>query len=229
MSNDISRVDTSPADQVIGISALTAARHALELADSLPDVAKLIDGAELAREYCIRADASEAAQRDWATYSLRAQRKAGEILERMKMSQGGRPSKTNATVAPVSTLREVLSTKTDAEARHKSKRWKSVAAIPAAAFESYVDTTAEVSRSRLLRIGRDIKAETKRRERAAEVVEDIDADAPRMDLRLGDFRTVLADIPDGSVDAIITDPPYPKEYVPLLADLGSLTFAQANY
>jgi site-specific DNA-methyltransferase (adenine-specific) len=34
------------------------------------------------------------------------------------------------------------------------------------------------------------------------------------DLRTGDFREVLADL-DGTVDAIITDPPYPAEYLPL--------------
>ena len=41
---------------------------------------------------------------------------------------------------------------------------------------------------------------------------------PDVDLRLGDFRDVLADLTD--VDAIITDPPYPAEYLPLLDDLA---------
>jgi hypothetical protein len=39
------------------------------------------------------------------------------------------------------------------------------------------------------------------------------------DLRRGDFRHVLADL-DGRVDAVITDPPYGAEYVPLLDDLS---------
>jgi tRNA G10 N-methylase Trm11 len=34
------------------------------------------------------------------------------------------------------------------------------------------------------------------------------------DLRLGDFEKVLEDIPDGSVDCIITDPPYGEEFLP---------------
>lgn len=41
--------------------------------------------------------------------------------------------------------------------------------------------------------------------------------APTVDLRLGDFREVLADV--RNLDAIITDPPYPHEFIPLLADL----------
>lgn len=42
------------------------------------------------------------------------------------------------------------------------------------------------------------------------------------DIRLGDFREVLADIPDGSVDLILTDPPYPAEFLPLWSGLGEL-------
>lgn len=40
------------------------------------------------------------------------------------------------------------------------------------------------------------------------------------DIRLGDFRTALADIPDESIDLILTDPPYPAEFLPLWSDLA---------
>lgn len=42
---------------------------------------------------------------------------------------------------------------------------------------------------------------------------------PVADLRVGDFRSVLTDL-TGKVDAIITDPPYPHEFIPLLSDLS---------
>lgn len=41
----------------------------------------------------------------------------------------------------------------------------------------------------------------------------------RVVVQHGDFRNVLADLAD--VDAIITDPPYPGEYLPLLDDLAT--------
>ena len=44
-----------------------------------------------------------------------------------------------------------------------------------------------------------------------------------IEVRLGDFREVLADMPDGSVDAVVTDPPYDDAGVPLYGDLS--TFA----
>jgi hypothetical protein len=62
------------------------------------------------------------------------------------------------------------------------------------------------------------KREVVRAEREAALQHAIEemADTPSpTDLRVGDFREILADIPDGSVDAIITDPPYPAEFLPL--------------
>ncbi|MHB8246879.1 MAG: DNA methyltransferase [Acidimicrobiales bacterium] len=42
------------------------------------------------------------------------------------------------------------------------------------------------------------------------------------ELRLGDLTTAWADLPDGSVDAIVTDPPYDNQGVPLYEELGYL-------
>lgn len=41
-------------------------------------------------------------------------------------------------------------------------------------------------------------------------------------LYCSDIKTGLTEIPDGSIDYIITDPPYPKEYLPLYSDLSSV-------
>ena len=41
-----------------------------------------------------------------------------------------------------------------------------------------------------------------------------------IDFRLGDFETVFADLPDGSVDCIITDPPYPYEFIDVWSKLS---------
>jgi site-specific DNA-methyltransferase (adenine-specific) len=60
---------------------------------------------------------------------------------------------------------------------------------------------------------------------AAEAAAEED-DSPKLpdgvELRLGDFREVLKDIESGTVDAIVTDPPYPAEFLLLFADLAEL-------
>lgn len=70
---------------------------------------------------------------------------------------------------------------------------------------------------RIERIAREAAAELRR----SEPTESVTVEG-MVDIRHGDFRDVLADIPDASVDAIITDPPYPAEYIPLFGDLGKL-------
>lgn len=41
-----------------------------------------------------------------------------------------------------------------------------------------------------------------------------------IDFRLGDFEEVFKDIPDGSIDCIITDPPYPYEFIEVWSKLS---------
>jgi hypothetical protein len=73
-----------------------------------------------------------------------------------------------------------------------------------------------------------LRAEGKAREVAYEARKAAGADVPsRIDgdayeLRVGDLRTVWDDIPDGSIDAIVTDPPYSMEFIPLFEDLARL-------
>lgn len=54
--------------------------------------------------------------------------------------------------------------------------------------------------------------------------EDVDTDG--LDVREGDFRDVLGDIEPGTVALVLTDPPYPAQYLPLWSDLGK--FAALN-
>lgn len=43
-----------------------------------------------------------------------------------------------------------------------------------------------------------------------------------IEILTGDFRQLSDSIEDNSIDAIITDPPYPREYLPLWADLAKI-------
>jgi 16S rRNA G966 N2-methylase RsmD len=75
-----------------------------------------------------------------------------------------------------------------------------------------------ISLGRAERIIRDREAEQRRIEQArAEAA--AQPEPTIVDIRVGDFRDVLADLRD--IDAIITDPPYPHEFIPLLEDLAA--------
>lgn len=64
----------------------------------------------------------------------------------------------------------------------------------------------------LTEISKEIKIENKQKDRdkLAEIGKNTKID---IDLRLGDFEEVFSDLKDGSVDCIITDPPYPYEFI----------------
>jgi hypothetical protein len=75
----------------------------------------------------------------------------------------------------------------------------------------------ELAIDRAERIVRDRQAEAGRVARAREDAAQLPV-RPTVDIRHGDFRDVLTDI--GDVDAVITDPPYGRDYLPLLGDLA---------
>lgn len=78
--------------------------------------------------------------------------------------------------------------------------------------------SGELALDRADRIVRDREAAERRAVEAMEQLQHIEI-GTRVDIRHGDFREVLSDLTD--VDAIITDPPYPGEYLPLLDDLAA--------
>ena len=63
-------------------------------------------------------------------------------------------------------------------------------------------------------MARDAKAKRKRATNPTPTL------PPTCDLRLGDFREVLKDVQSASIDVILTDPPYPAEFLPLWSDLA---------
>lgn len=67
--------------------------------------------------------------------------------------------------------------------------------------------------------------EVRRRREALElkrIAEETDQTSDLYQLVVGDFRTVCREIAADSVDVIITDPPYPREYLGLYGDLAEM-------
>ena len=74
-------------------------------------------------------------------------------------------------------------------------------------------TSALVAKQKVLS---EAKAERKSYELADEMPDDV------CRLFVADIRDVLKELEDESVDFIVTDPPYPREYLPLYSDLSRL-------
>jgi 16S rRNA G966 N2-methylase RsmD len=132
--------------------------------------------------------------------------------------------------APVRTPADTAAPSEKPAPVHARERFAAAAGISSRSADQYkrIKTKApdlipklksnELSLKRAERIVRDRDAEQRRVDeaRAAAAAAEVET---LTDIRHGDFREVLADLTD--VDAIITDPPYPAEYLPLLDDLAA--------
>ena len=145
-----------------------------------------------------------------AEQKLRTQRILGQLIkqgqEAGEIRSTGRHGNSNST-----TLKELEIT------HNQSKTYQDIASIPEPAFNEFIEIkkaevqekAAELTTAGMLRFKKQLEKEAVRTEQ-----EEIGRQKTiNVDFRLGDFTKVLADIPDGSVDCIITDPPYPYEFI----------------
>lgn len=106
------------------LGTLDAARHALEMAETVGEVAAIIDKAEALRRAARNVTLGLGAQNDWAAFKIDAQRKAGWLLPQ-QIQRGGDPKSHAVTLEDLG-----VSAK-------QSSRWQELAAIPDEVVEEY--------------------------------------------------------------------------------------------
>ena len=116
---------------------LMKAKRELALVTRIDEVKEIRDKAEALRAYSKQAGESLEMQNSCAEIKIRAERRAGELLQDIDKNGGGRPTKTSNTMLQVSgpTLLELGVT------RMQSSRWQIIANIPARIFEGHVKET----------------------------------------------------------------------------------------
>jgi DNA modification methylase len=105
--------------------------------------------------------------------------------------------------------------------RKESSVYQLIETIPAQKFDQIVNEKTstdkaidELAIAPMVRLAKDIiKQQTIETEKTKRL-----DDISDVEIRRGDFKDVLADIYD--IDAIITDPPYPKEYIQCFSELS---------
>jgi len=141
-----------------------------------------------------------------AIYKARADRKCGEWLSD-NIKVGNPHGKVNC--SDMVQLKDINIT------RKESSRLQKIAEIPEDRFESILleaeAETKKVTNNMLVRIAQETdKANRRQADRGSEIKD--------IEIRKGDFKEVLSDVYD--IDAIITDPPYPFEFIECFSDLA---------
>lgn len=172
------------------LAKLSAATRALAEARTLDQVKHIMDVAEAARTYARAAKLGLEAANHAAEVKLRAERKAGELLqqlERAPLSKGGDTRAASQAVTPMSEYAEVLSDN-DIN-RMTAHRWQTVATVPDEVFEELIAETVNAGDKELTSALALRKAqELKRQQHAASM-----AAAPQ--LPTGKYRVIYADPP----------------------------------
>ncbi len=166
------------------------ARRELELARTVDEVKQIRDKAEAMRLYCKQARLSLEMQNSCAEIKLRAERRAGEMLNEAELSKGGRPNNLSIDTTgfdPVPTLKSL------GVSRDQSSKWQKLTEIPDDDFEDYIETTTsrkkELTSSGALLLAREIE----RKRTIADLERNIQK-APS--------------IPDQTYEVIVIDPPW---------------------
>jgi hypothetical protein len=194
------------------LERIAHARDALEASRDLAEIKAIRDVAIAAEQYARARKLGADAERYAAEIATRAERRMGQLLAEI-------PKATPGPQSELSSVAEDNSESPRAQVGYKlSARSQQLAGIPDAEFERRMaDERLKVSADLLARIQRGHLAERRRvREARDRIVSQLER--PRVDIRLGDFREVLADV--RGIDAVITDPPYERAALPLLADLA---------
>ena len=193
-------------------------------AHSLDDLKDIRDKAEAIRLYYKRQRDSLDMQNKFAEITLRCARRMGEMLQDMEKQHGARPADTGSlseTPLLPPTLEELGINKS------ASSRWQKIAQLPEEAFEQYIEAVTskqqELTTSGLLNLAKQLQKGTRREIRIEErdkLFEQTTIGAHDYPIYPCSVANLSIYVAADSVDAIITDPPYPKEFLSVYTDLA---------
>lgn len=199
------------------IAAYGRVRAELAVIDSIGDAFKVREKAELLRILATKIQASKSALDEIGAVKVRAERRLGELLAVRPETRGGdhksiefQKSKDNGeSFDPAPTLDSL------GVPKHVSRRSQIMASIPEDMFEARIEYTKKLNRGRDLSAemwsyAKYLKREQERQERKEEAASKAAETKPDEQIKIlhGDFREILTDVPDKTVDLIVTDPSY---------------------
>jgi hypothetical protein len=182
------------------------------------EVKEMHDRAAAYERYAKQQKLSKDCALDAAEIKLRCERWMGKHLE--ETVRPGNPLLSNPNCLNDQTIKN--GRLPEGFSRDKSHRLQRISRLPDDIFEAEIKAgrhRGELITSALLKLAKREVKQRKRdevRQRMVEVAQPTDL------IRVGDFREVLANLPDESVDLIFTDPPYAKKFYPLYGDLAKL-------
>lgn len=178
--------------------------QAIAEAKSVDEVKAIHDKAVAAQAYARQAKMGLEAQNDVAEIRLRAERRAGELLKELKRNPGARTDLTS--LQPATRFeQQIAEIGIEKTAAH---RWQREADIPPEIFEEKIAEMKragqELTTASMIKVAKELELEQAKQEHA----ERQRGAAQQAIVYHQDALSFLADLPDASIDLLLTDPPY---------------------
>ena len=155
-----------------GLVLLTKAGRMLAKVQNLGDATDLMSVAQAAQIYARKAKLGLDAQNKAAEIKIRAERLAGEFIQKLERGQGKRRDLTLGDVAQSSPYEEAL--ESAGASRRDASRWQLISAFPVESFEAEIEAAKDGGRE--LTTTRMVKAATAHQARAPKVEPDEELD-----------------------------------------------------
>jgi len=197
---------TSSTNELVSLTNLDKAILFIQKA-SAAQLTEIIHQAEAVRVYAAQTKKGMALSNQATEIKFRAERKLSKWLDSQPKHKGGKPVVGQSPVT--STLKNLGFSK------EQAYKLRKISSLSEPDFEKEIEQSknnkTELTRSEVLRRIKESDKTKRRLDEKCNSIVDID-------IRIGDFKKVLADVKN--IDSIITDPPYPKEFIQCYSDLS---------
>ena len=193
-------------------------KHDVAEARSIDDLRTIRDKAEALRQYAKRQKESIDVQNQIAEITLRCTRRMGEMLQEMPKNEGVR-------MDGVRRLHDATTVKLEdiGITKSESSRCQAIASLPEEAFEHHIEVVKgkheELTKMGCVKLAQQVQRQQKEQQR--------EQTYEQTTVSLDNYRAyhcaaaaLRNQIEPCSVDVIITDPPYPYEYLSTYVDLS---------
>jgi len=186
------------------------AKQAIAECKSIDELKVIRDKAEALRAYAKQAQESLEVQNNVAEIKIRCERKIGEFSKELPREQGKRTDLTLSHDGKKSILKDI-------GIKH-FERYESIANLPEKEFENHIKvvkkSNEELTTVGLIRLAKEFEKDSRINIEKKDRIKKISD----IEIRKGDFKKVLSDV--YNIDAIITDPPYPFEFINCFSELS---------
>lgn len=180
-------------------------RTAIETTKDIETLTKIKDRLRAYQILAEQSKQSQEVQAKIAIYKARADRKCGEWLAE-NIRRGNPEQLKGNNIVPLKSI---------GVSKNESSRLQKIASIPDEKFEGILREaeveTKKITNNMLVKIAKESDKNERLKKERVDAIADIK-------IRKGDFKKVLSDVKN--IDAIITDPPYPKEFLQCYSDLS---------